>query len=154
MPSPRQPALPPKLETAVGTSDGHDHLSTHVKWVCVWLPKVNKPVCICMTEIPFHICAHLFSIGLAQFYFLYMYIWLHELCMCNPTLGCQRSCAFSVSKLLVGQQEGHLACKKQSDHVSRARCKLAYGQGDATATQRLLLQQNQDWFYLAGTDSP
>jgi len=74
--------------------------------------------------------------------------------MCNPTLGCQRSCAFSASTLLVGQQEGHLACKKQSDHVSRARCKLAYGQGDATATQCLLLQQNQDWFYLAGTDSP
>jgi len=55
--------------------------------------------------------------------------------------------AFSVSALtlLVGWQEGHPACKKLSCGVlvwflSGARCRLAYGPADATATQRLLLQ--------------
>jgi len=36
--------------------------------------------------------------------------------------------------LLVGRQEGHLACKKLSGGVlSGARCRLAYGPADATA---------------------
>ena len=30
----------------------------------------------------------------------------------------------------------------------------SYGPADATATHCLLLQQNPDWFYLSGTDSP
>ena len=44
--------------------------------------------------------------------------------------------------LLVGQQEGHLACKKTEWWgagmvVSGARCRLAYGPADATATHCL-----------------
>jgi len=46
--------------------------------------------------------------------------------------------------LLVGLQEGHPACKKLSGEVlacmSGARCRLAYGPADATATHCLLLQ--------------
>ena len=39
-------------------------------------------------------------------------------------------------------------------YLSGARCRLAYGPADATATHCLLLQQNPDWFYLSGTGSP
>jgi len=35
--------------------------------------------------------------------------------------------------------------------LSGARCRLAYGTADATATHCLLLQWNPDWFYLSGT---
>ena len=35
-----------------------------------------------------------------------------------------------------------------------ARCSLAYGPADATATHCLLLHDNRDWFYLSGTGSP
>jgi len=52
--------------------------------------------------------------------------------------------AFSALTLMVGQQEGHPACKKLSCGVlawlSGARCRLAYGPADATATHCLLLQ--------------
>jgi len=54
--------------------------------------------------------------------------------------------AFSALTLLVGRQEGHLACKKLSDEVlvwlsvwSKVK-RLAYGSADATATHCLLLQ--------------
>ena len=39
-------------------------------------------------------------------------------------------------------------------YLSRARCRLAYGPADATATHCLLRQWNPDWFYLSGTGSP
>ena len=39
-------------------------------------------------------------------------------------------------------------------YLSGARCRLAYGPADATATHCLLLQLNPDWFYLSGTGSP
>jgi len=45
--------------------------------------------------------------------------------------------------LLVGLQEGHLACKKTEwwgDGMAEARCRLAYGPADATATHCLSLQ--------------
>ena len=48
--------------------------------------------------------------------------------------------AFSALTLLVGRQEGHPACKKNRvvgcwhGYLSGARCRLAYGPGDATAT--------------------
>jgi len=49
--------------------------------------------------------------------------------------------AFSALTLLVGRQEGHPACKKLSGGVlawlsvwNEARCRLAYGPADATAT--------------------
>jgi len=64
--------------------------------------------------------------------------------------------AFSALTLLVGQQEGHPACKNGvvgcwCGYLSAARCRLAYGPADATATHCLLLP---DWFYLSGTGSP
>jgi len=53
--------------------------------------------------------------------------------------------AFSVLTLLVGWQEGHLACKNWvvgcwRGYLSGARCKFAYDPDDATATHCLLLQ--------------
>ena len=66
---------------------------------------------------------------------------------------------FSALTLLVGRQEGHPACKNRVVRgwfgcLSGARCRLAYGPADATATRCLLLQWNPDWFYLSGTGSP
>ena len=60
---------------------------------------------------------------------------------------------------MVGQQEGHPACKKLSGGVLAwlsvcSEVPLAYGPADATATHCLLLQYNADWFYLSGTSSP
>jgi len=52
--------------------------------------------------------------------------------------------AFSALTLLVGQQEGHPACKKLSGGMlawlSGMRCRLAYSPADATAIHYLLLQ--------------
>jgi len=53
--------------------------------------------------------------------------------------------AFSALTLLVGWQEGHLACKKLSGgvllgYLSGVRCRLAYGPANATTTRCLLLQ--------------
>ena len=53
--------------------------------------------------------------------------------------------AFSALTLLVGRQEGHPACKNRvvgcwHGYLSGARCRLAYGPADATATHCLLLQ--------------
>ena len=53
--------------------------------------------------------------------------------------------AFSALTLLVGLQEGHPACKNWvvgcwCGYLSGARCRLAYGPADATATHCLLLQ--------------
>ena len=39
-------------------------------------------------------------------------------------------------------------------YLSGARCRLAYGPADATATHCLLLHKNPDWCYLSGTSSP
>jgi len=55
------------------------------------------------------------------------------------------SYALSALTLLVGRQEGHPACKKTvvgcwRGYLSGARCRLAYGPTDATATHCLLLQ--------------
>jgi len=63
--------------------------------------------------------------------------------------------------LLVGQQEGHPACKKLSvgimgcwrGCVSGLRCRSAYGVAAATATH-YLAPVNPDWFYLSGAGSP
>ena len=59
---------------------------------------------------------------------------------------CNLCSVFIVSALMlmVGQQEGHPACKKLSGGVlawlSGVRCRFAYGPADATATHYLLLQ--------------
>ena len=56
------------------------------------------------------------------------------------------ACAFSALTLLVGQQEGHPVSKKTRvvgcwrGYLSGARCRLAYGPAEATATHCLLLQ--------------
>ena len=56
------------------------------------------------------------------------------------------SVAFSALMLLAGQQEGYPACKKTEWWGAGmviclgARCRLAYGPTDATATHCLLLQ--------------
>jgi len=54
---------------------------------------------------------------------------------------------FSAFTLLVGRQEGHLACKKLSGVMlawlyctSGRTCRFAYGPADATATHYLLVQ--------------
>jgi len=54
-------------------------------------------------------------------------------------LYCHTLSAFSALMLLVGRQEGHPACKKRvvgywRGYLSGARCRLAYGPADATAT--------------------
>jgi len=53
--------------------------------------------------------------------------------------------AFSALMLLVGWQEGHLPAKNLTGgywhgYLSGARCRLAYGPADSTATHCLLLQ--------------
>ena len=53
--------------------------------------------------------------------------------------------AFSALTLLVGRQEGHPVCKNWvvgywHGYLSGARCRLAYGPADATATHCLLFQ--------------
>ena len=53
--------------------------------------------------------------------------------------------AFSALTLLIWRQEGHPACKNRvvgywCGYLSGARCRLAYGPADATATHCLLLQ--------------
>jgi len=52
---------------------------------------------------------------------------------------------FSALMLLVGRQEGYLACKKLSGgcwhcYLSGKRCRFAFGSADATGTHCLLLQ--------------
>jgi len=52
---------------------------------------------------------------------------------------------FSALTLLVGRQEGHPAYKNSAvgcwhGYLSGARCRLAYGPADSTATHCLLLQ--------------
>jgi len=56
-----------------------------------------------------------------------------------------RLIAFSALTLLVARQEVHPACKKRvvgcwRGYLSGARCRLAYGPADATATHCLLFQ--------------
>ena len=53
--------------------------------------------------------------------------------------------AFSALTLLVGRQKGHPTCKNLvvgcwRGYLSGARCRLAYGPADATATHCLLIQ--------------
>ena len=68
-------------------------------------------------------------------------------------------CAFSALMPLVGQQEGHPACKKLSGgvlawlYLSGVRCRLACGPADATATHCLASVKSR-WFYLSGTGLP
>ena len=65
-----------------------------------------------------------------------------------PVYVCMYEFAFSVLTLLDGRQEGHPACKNWAvgcwcGYLSGARCRLAYGRRDATATHCLLLSKIQ-----------
>jgi len=65
--------------------------------------------------------------------------------LCSCTLPMLSRYPFSALTLLVGWQVGHLACKNWvvgcwHGYLSGARCRLAYGPTDATATHCLLLQ--------------
>jgi len=64
--------------------------------------------------------------------------------VCLTCQYCSSETAFSALTLLVGQQEGHPACKKLSGGMLAwlfgMRCRLAYSPVDATATHYLLLQ--------------
>jgi len=63
--------------------------------------------------------------------------------ICTVCVSVSVLVAISALTLLVGQQEGHPACKKQEwwyAGVAVARCRLAYGPADATAIHCLLLQ--------------
>jgi len=67
---------------------------------------------------------------------------IHMNCSC---ILIAKKFVFSALTLLVGQQEGHPACKNWvvgcwHGYLSGARCRLAYGPADATATHCLLLQ--------------
>ena len=55
-------------------------------------PLFHYSIILLVTEIPFcRLCFNQFSIARAQFYILCMYVRMHELCIWNPVLGCQRS---------------------------------------------------------------
>jgi len=65
--------------------------------------------------------------------------------------------AFSALTLLVGQQEGHPACKKLGAGVVICLEQLAdlhMAQLTPLPLTCLLLQYNPDWFYLSGTGLP
>ena len=76
--------------------------------------------------------------------------------MSNRGLCTLSSWSLSALTLLVGRQEGHPARKKTwalgwwRGYLSGARCRLAYGPADATATHCLLPNLNPDSFYLSG----
>jgi len=65
--------------------------------------------------------------------------------------------AFNALTLLVGWQEGHLACKKIEKWSVAwlsvwGEAQVACGSADATATHSLA-PVNADWFYLSGASS-
>jgi len=67
--------------------------------------------------------------------------------------------AFSALMLLVGQQEGHLACKNWvvrywHGYLSGARCQCAYGSADATATSSSLAPLKFRMVYLSDAGLP
>jgi len=64
---------------------------------------------------------------------------------CFHAVGWAAGRAAAVKNWVVGCWRGYL---------SAARCRLAYGPADVTATHCLLPQKNPDWFYLSGTCSP
>ena len=83
--------------------------------------------CLCLQSLVVMCCA-----------VIIVYIFL-SICHC----GDSRTGAFSALTLLVGRQEGHLACKKLSGWVLAQLSvwsRFAYGPADATATHCLLLQ--------------
>ena len=95
-------------------------------------------------------------VSVTLFHFAVTFSWLLQIIpVISCTVAVELLGAFSALTLLVGRQEGHVGvvgCWR--GYQSGARCRLAYGPADATATRCLLLQWNANWFYLTGTGSP
>jgi len=104
---------------------------------------VNNPsFSICMTQYVLQtITSFTFVNAATQLDIHFTYFFPEK--WCKNKNECSNS-DFSALMLLVGWQEGHLACKKLNSGVlawlSGARCRLAYGSAAATATHCLLLQ--------------
>jgi len=76
---------------------------------------------------------------------------LYNFCLYTSCLQCFDAVAWVAGR--------HPACKNRvvgcwRDYLPGARCRLAYGPADATATHCPLLHKNPDWCYLSGTGSP
>ena len=73
-----------------------------------------------------------------------LFLMPNQQCQSTERINVKESKRFSALTLLVGWQEGHPACKKLSGgmlaRLSGARCRLAYGPADVTATHCLMLQ--------------
>jgi len=97
------------------------------------------------------LCSNFWNVFLVFFLCLYFVLCNDCCCKCLHLTGIDKELtylltyAFSALTLLVGRQEGHLACKNWvvgcwCSYLSAARCRLAYGPSDASATRCLLLQ--------------
>jgi len=95
--------------------------------------------------------SELYMLRFRYIFACFNYLWQFKKCfyyhprILKNVLNTLEAIAFSALTLLVGRQEGHPACKKLSGgcwrgYLSGARCRLAYGPADATATHCLLLQ--------------
>ena len=83
-------------------------------------------------------------LNLYLFYIMCLFAWFVPSVLWHCWLGGRKGIR-PVKNWVVGCWHGYLFA---------ARCRLAYGPADATATHCLLLQLNPDWFYLSGTGSP
>ena len=97
------------------------------------------------------LCSNFWKCFLVFFLCLYFVLCNDCCCKCLHLTGIDKELtylptyAFSALTLLVGRQEGHLACKNWvvgcwRSYLSASRCRLAYGPSDASATRCLLLQ--------------
>jgi len=97
---------------------------------------LSRTLAWCVFNFFYTVSCFLLCVSLQQLTFVW---WKNAFNVYIPVL------AFSALTLLVGRQEGHPACKKRvvgcwHGYPSGARCRLAYGSADATATHCLLLQ--------------
>ena len=136
-------------EYRLACKSGHDqyHLRKYPFQWKIWAP---RNACATKHQIDFN--KHHFT---ARSLFIMSKFYVFVLCV----RVCIVWCTFSALMLLVGQQEGYPVCKKTEWWgagvvMSGAKCRLAYGPADATATHCLLLKWNPNWFYLSGTGSP
>jgi len=114
------------------------HLFTYCQRSCKWPVQVYYSICVYSIIRSILLIIFMFYVQCVNVCF----IWTVAVIVIWHLL----SCAFSALMLLVGWQEGHLACKKNwvvgcwCGFLSGSRCRLAYGPGGATATDCLLLQ--------------
>jgi len=87
---------------------------------------------------------------------------LPVVCASHPmvvTMCVYGASSFSALMLLVGQQEGHLACKNLSGGVLASLCvwgkmQICIWPSWCHCHSVSLAPVNPDWFYLSGTSSP